>query len=454
MQKKKYIIHNTKYLILAFFKKREGQSLIEVLIGLTIGALLIGTAAIGVAFMLRSTAANDNLQMASGMVQASLDKARAFAGANWQNIYRLTKGTSTTYFLNSSSTEFFLVEGKEGVVGTDVMDGLVGRWGLDEATGTVAYDMSGNNNNGTLMNNVARATSTCKVGYCCDFDATDDYVTITDGSSLDFGTGDFSVSGWLYINSSRVTATKEYGFINKNGTFQNSSGWGIELSSWGKSTPFPTLNISGYNTGQTSWCNTCATKNDGITTNAWHQVSLVRTGSYLYLYIDGVLSGSNNHAQVSVSVDNSQPILIGDNSWGPNFPGMIDDVRVYNRALSADEIKRMYESAVFSRYFTVENVCRTNDASSTVSGVTPCGSGSFEDPSTQKVSSVVEWIASTGATNLTLVDYITRWKNAIFQQTDWSGGSGDDAIYTEPGSGYSSSTNVDGGSESIRIHGI
>lgn len=184
--------------------------------------------------------------------------------------------------------------------------------------------------------------------------------------------------------------------------------------------------------------------------NKWNNLVITYNNQQGSMYLNGISVASSTGTYVA----GNNTLRLGDNVNNERFSGIMDDVRIYNRALSADEIKRMYESGVFSRYFTVENVCRTNDASSTVSGVTPCGSGSLEDPSTQKVSSVVEWIASTGATNLTLVDYITRWKNAIFQQTDWSGGSGDDAIYTEPGSGYSSSTNIDGGSGLIRLHGI
>ncbi len=422
---------------------RSGQSLIEVLIGLTIGALLIGTAAMGVAFMLRSTSANDNLQMASGMVQASLDKARAFAGANWQNIYGLTKGTSTTYFLNSSSTEFFLVEGKEGVVGTDVVDGLVGRWGFDEATGTVAYDMSGNNNNGTLINNPTNATSTCKIGYCLNFNGTSQYVSVPSVDTFDLvGTG--SIIAWIKIDSTWVGSLYPNVVSKGANAGWDTGGWSLFVFN-----PISDRRIgvgfrNGVTTKSVSFTNTL--------TDQWVQIAGIWDGSYIYLYENGVQKASSTQT-ISPQIT-TYPVTIGRDNGSQYFDGSVDDVRIYNRALSADEVKRMYESSVFSRYFTVENVCRTNDASSTVSGVTPCGSGSLEDPSTQKISSVVEWIASTGATNLTLVDYITRWKNAIFQQTDWSGGSGDDAIYTEPGSGYSSSTNIDSGSGLIRLHGI
>jgi VCBS repeat-containing protein len=76
-----------------------------------------------------------------------------------------------------------------------------------------------------------------------------------------------------------------------------------------------------------------------LTTNAWHHVAMVREGNILMLYLDGDLIAQKTHAQTGSDVDNSNPLLIGDHAWGPNFPGMIDDVRVYNRALGANEIE-------------------------------------------------------------------------------------------------------------------
>lgn len=422
---------------------RSGQSLIEVLIGLTIGAILIGSAAMGIAFMLRSTSSNDNLQMASGMVQSSLDKARAFAGADWQNIYGLTKGTSTTYFLNSSSTQFFVIEGKEGVFGTDVGTDLAGRWGFDEATGTVAYDMSGNNNSGTLMNSPTRNTENCKAGYCLGFNGTTQYVYVPHASAFDLSeTG--SVVAWVNIDSSWTGST----YSNVVGKGAN-AGW--DTAGWGLFV-FNPITDRRIGIGFRNGASTKVVSFTNTLTDQWIQIAGVWDGSNIYLYQNGIEKASSTQT-ISPQVT-TYPVTIGRDNGSQYFDGSVDDARIYTRALSADEIKRMYESAVFSRYFVVENVCRTNDASSTISGASPCESGSLEDPSTQRVTSIVEWIASSGLTDLTLVDYITRWKNAIFQQTDWSGGSGDDGVYTEPGSSYSSSTNIDTGSESFQLHGI
>ena len=60
------------------------------------------------------------------------------------------------------------------------------------------------------------------------------------------------------------------------------------------------------------------------------------------MYVDGVLRATKTHADVAIDVDNTQPVEVGDHSWGPAFPGKIDEARIYSRALTAAEVKRLY----------------------------------------------------------------------------------------------------------------
>lgn len=87
--------------------------------------------------------------------------------------------------------------------------------------------------------------------------------------------------------------------------------------------------------------------------------------------------------------------------------------------------------------FSVENVSR--DASDNI--VT---SGGTNDPSTQKITATVEWPAGGGTPKFQVFDYLTRWKNRVFNQNDWSGGSGQEGPLTEPNNRFASSTsNID-----------
>ncbi len=106
------------------------------------------------------------------------------------------------------------------------------------------------------------------------------------------------------------------------------------------------------------------------------------------------------------------------------------------------------EGVTYTRFFYVENVNR--DASGNI-----VDTGGDEDPSTQKVTAYVTW--PTGSTNaeLKVADYVTRWENSVFQQTDWSGGAtnnnGD--VVSEPNNKFTNSTNIDSASTpgSIKI---
>lgn len=410
--------------LLLTVNKRSGQSLIEVLVGLTIGAILIGSAGLGIGFMLKSTTSNDNLQAASGIVRQTLDEVRSYASANWQNIYGLTKGLDTQYFLNASGTTFYTIQGKEGFLSKDVTNGLVGRWGFDEATGTIAYDMSGNGNDGTLTNGPTRATSTCWVGYCLNFNGTNNYVYVANGGSLDLAS--YSWTAW--VRPSWVSGVPPYNpavmalrnILNTRVSMHVRSDYS-NLDLWNGSSvrAFP------YTFQQ----------------NNWYYIVFTYSSSTATIYINNVVIGSNSFTQGSTIL---LPLNIGDsNGTTEYFNGSIDDVRIYNRALTATEVKNLYESKQFSSYFSVENACRSNDSSSTITDTEPCQSGSIVDPTTEEITAIAEWNTRGTIDSVNLTDYVTRWKNDVFHQTDWSGGSGIDGPLLNPTTQYSTSTNLD-----------
>jgi hypothetical protein len=82
--------------------------------------------------------------------------------------------------------------------------------------------------------------------------------------------------------------------------------------------------------------------------NAWHQVSIAKDGTTgIYLYVDGVLAGSNTSLTATGSLSGTTPALYnGIDSDGSSSPlkGSMDDVRIYSRALSAAEVKTLYDS--------------------------------------------------------------------------------------------------------------
>jgi len=406
--------------------RQSGQSLIEILVGLAIGAILIGGAGFGISFMLKSTTSSDDMQAASGIVRQTLDEVRSYASANWQNIYGLTKGLDTQYFLNASGTTFYTVKGKEGFLSKDVTNGLVGRWGFDEATSTITYDMSGNGNDGALTNNPARATSTCWVGYCLSFNGTNNYIEVN-GFANTAALSSGSVSFWA--NFTRWSSVDN--ILGFQSAATNNNALRFEYES-GK------LRVIFGNSGGSY---SSAYSNNIISTGTWYHVVLTwnSSGNTATVYIDKDAKIST----VTTWPTTYATFRIGSAYAGRFFQGSIDDVRIYNRALTATEVKNLYESKQFSAYFSVENACRSNDSSSTITDTEPCQSGSIVDPTTEEITATAEWNTRGTVDNISLTDYATRWKNDVFHQTDWSGGSGIDGPLLNPTTQYSTSTNLD-----------
>lgn len=104
----------------------------------------------------------------------------------------------------------------------------------------------------------------------------------------------------------------------------------------------------------------------------------------------------------------------------------------------------------FNRYFYIDSVRRTqcgvgspttNATTSSCNSNFPLGEGDIaQDPSTQKITAVVEW---TGGKNVTQVQYVSRAKNATIRQSDWSGGGGDNSVLTAANNKYSTAVGID-----------
>lgn len=201
-------------------------------------------------------------------------------------------------------------------------DGLVGYWPIDENSGTTTYDASSNSNNGTLINTPTwQSGSSCKAGSCLSFNGTNQYVSIYSSTNP---TNYVSVSAWF---KRQGAPTGGYHIIFMQGTQIEIS---VPDSSGQIRTGVTTVTLGRqvFNSGS------------GVTDGKWHFLSLTYDGSYLRAYIDGV---KTLEQAVTGALQTGAATNIG---YYPGYyaNGFIDDVRIYNRALSADEIKRLYES--------------------------------------------------------------------------------------------------------------
>ena len=202
--------------------------------------------------------------------------------------------------------------------------GLVGHWKFDEGSGDVVYDSSGYGNDGTLINNPAWVDG--KFGKALSFDGVDDYVEVLDDPSLNFGIGNFSVELWF-----KGPKQSDYLALKVDG--DTCQGWWLEARDTVIS--FQTYNAI-LDLNPTAECAFIYDDNN------WHHVVAIHEDDFVRLYIDGVLKAEETGA-AGVDVNNTWGLFIGGHLyWSQPFHGFIDEVRIYNRALSADEIWAHY----------------------------------------------------------------------------------------------------------------
>jgi formylglycine-generating enzyme required for sulfatase activity len=205
---------------------------------------------------------------------------------------------------------------------------LVGYWTFDEGGGTVAHDGSGFNNHGTIIG----ATWTTGVsGSALHFDGSDDYVQF---SSPVRNLPPYSVCAWVHPDS-----LSWYHYIVANGG-EDSATYGLYLYTrpgpwyqFGCSTPGPDR-VHGEAYGSPPpwyWDFLCGTWDGSMDAGS------------VKLYLNGSLAGVGTPVQ-EPSNTSAANLRIGCPSTGDEYfwQGDIDDVRIYNRALSAAEVHALY----------------------------------------------------------------------------------------------------------------
>ena len=197
--------------------------------------------------------------------------------------------------------------------------GLVAAFGFDEGSGSTVTDASGNGNNGTITN--ATWASAGKYGKALQFNGTNALVTIPDNASLHLSS-DMSLEAW--VNPSTVNANWRDVIYKGNDNFY------LEATSTNASRPDAGMIAGG------SYADAFGTS--ALPANTWSFLTETYDGTTLRLYVNGTQVASTAHTGAIASSTN--PLQIGgDSLYGQYFAGLIDEVRVYNTALSATQIQ-------------------------------------------------------------------------------------------------------------------
>ncbi len=199
--------------------------------------------------------------------------------------------------------------------------------GFDDGSGSVARDSSEFGNDGEI--NGADWSTAGKHGGALSFDdANEDWVTVADDDSLDVGE-ELTISAWVRPDEARawqMLLTKE------------STNW-FSYALYAEGAQSPEAYVSEAEPGYAStWAPSA------LPVDEWSHVAMTSDGTTLRLYVDGSQVAS---AQSDPAQDTAGALRIGGNSmWGEYFDGLIDDVRVYDQALTATEIETDKTTAV------------------------------------------------------------------------------------------------------------
>jgi hypothetical protein len=201
-------------------------------------------------------------------------------------------------------------------------------------TGTLWTDRSGNGNNGTL---VSTPTFNSGNGGSLSFDGTD-YVTVPNSDNINL-VNTISLETWVKYTTPLNTVLIEKSSINSHYQLQ------IFSSSLG-SPGIPGQLVFMLQPNSDNWVVTGIVTNDG---NWYHVVGTYdRTVTTAKIYVNGILRNTNSSI-LNGPTGHTQPLLIGSRSGGSGFGGSIGGVKIYNRALTAQEILQNF-NATRGRY--------------------------------------------------------------------------------------------------------
>ncbi len=235
------------------------------------------------------------------------------------------------------------------IVEEDIVAGLVGYWPLDGD----GIDKSGMGNDGIVKGNPQMVTG--QVGAALDFDGDGDGIEIPSNPTLELPDA-LTVAAWIFPRATKDAAGNDHAGVVWKG---NKIGWGTDVYNFRIATAGDAGLTWGATGGGTEGY--FATSNcfvNGL--NQWYHVALVEDGSEGLAYVNGVeqtdadVTGGNMH-RPSAPYDTwpDEPVRIG---WSQGrggdvntlvyFDGIIDEVVIYNRALSGAQIRQLMEQGL------------------------------------------------------------------------------------------------------------
>jgi len=215
-----------------------------------------------------------------------------------------------------------------------LINGIVLYWKLDKTDDSQIID-SVELDHGIPVNHPLVVDGQLGFGYARFLDASKkQYLKKQFDTKLNFGSSSFSISFWM-----KAKAPNDWSVI-----ISKANNWGTAIDDYG----WLFANSDEASTTLEFRINPCGTKERGhkivraenVFDNHWHHVVGIRNNTNIALYIDGQLAGTQS--EITQSVDIDAPFEIGALSSGYYYSGYIDDIAVWNRTLTDNEIKELY----------------------------------------------------------------------------------------------------------------
>jgi Tfp pilus assembly protein PilX len=209
-------------------------------------------------------------------------------------------------------------------------------WKFDEGTGSTTMDGSGHGNTGTLHGG-ATWTTNSRSGKAISFNGVDGYVDCGNNASTNL-TGDVSMAAW-------VKPMGAY-YDQKIGANQNGTYGGYKLCVYNSKVEFEVRDAA-----NTAWLNRNVAGGTMLTVGNWYHVVGVysEAGHTIRTYVDGDLDRELTGLPANALASTTGTFIIGREPFDDTayfWNGIIDDVRVFNRALTASEIQTLYDTTV------------------------------------------------------------------------------------------------------------
>ncbi|GMX58435.1 MAG: hypothetical protein MCSN_0890 [Candidatus Microsyncoccus archaeolyticus] len=217
-----------------------------------------------------------------------------------------------------------------------LLTNLVSEWKLD-GNGSDSWGSNTGTNGGSTFQ-----SSGCVSNGCLNFDGTDDYFVVNDSDSLDI-VNNFSIEFWYYKTSNTVSCVTGDNriLLMKANDYWDDDYYGIWVTCGD-------LDYFRYSTRKAD-VDSLGSYNANLGLNNWNHIVFTKNNTIGFFYINGIkVSQATVYAELNITAENLY--AMGNSAASRTTPGMLDEIRIYNEAVSSFRIQQNYYIGINKLY--------------------------------------------------------------------------------------------------------